>query len=189
MQCTRHLPAMSNWIRMQWNMPTVDGLRLIEGQSNCSKGRACSCSSCCSCSCPCCCFSSVKYDRYYLHFFGILMHVLSLSLFPSLVLVLSSFVASQTHLLGSLSSAFPFLCLFFYFFILSALSLHMLFINLTSISLLNLSWGLKHLSSNSSSSGINLSCCYKIISFSGHKGQAHLLCLPLPFFQVQLLCK
>lgn len=40
-------------------MPTVDGLRLIEGQSNCSKGRACICS----------CFRSEKYDRYYLHFF------------------------------------------------------------------------------------------------------------------------
>lgn len=181
MQCTRHLPAMSNWNRMQWNMPTVDGLRLIEGQSNCSKGREFSCS--------CSCFWSEKYDRYYLHFFGILMHVLSLSLslFPPLVLVLSSFVASQTHLLRSLSCALP-SALFLPLFTSLFPSLHMLFIYLTSILHLNLSWGLKHLSTNSSSS-INLSCCYKIISFSGHKGQAHLLCRPPPFFQVQLLCK
>lgn len=180
MQCTRHLPAMSNWNRMQWNMPTVDGLRLIEGQSNCSKGRACICS----------CFRSVKYDRYYLHFFWhshaclvtVSVSVSAFGFSPKQLCGFADALASLSLLCYSFCSFFA----SFHFFILfTSYALYMSHIYLV-ISHLNLSLGLKHLSSSSS---INLSCCYKIISFSGHKGQAHLLCRPPPFFQVQLLCK
>lgn len=65
------------------------------------------------------------------------MHVLSLSLslFPPLVLVLSSFVASQTHLLGPLSCAIRSALFFvsFHFFIpFTSYALYISHIYLTS---------------------------------------------------------